>query len=140
MSKSKPDAGILIHDTPEEIRKKFEKAFCPMPGDYDNSAIDPDKAESGDKVLTGNPVLEIARLLLFSNGSKLVIERPEKYGGSFEVSSYEELENAYKNGLHPMDLKHAVAKGVSDCLSGSREYFNRNPDNYEKFLKTLHKE
>ena len=137
MSKSKPDSGILIHDSPESIRKKFEKAFCPMPGEYDNSVIKADKAEEGGEALTGNPVLEIARLLLFNGGSKLLIERPEKYGGSFEVSSYEELEEAYKNGLHPMDLKHAVAKGVADCLAGSRAYFEAHPDNYVAFTKAI---
>ncbi len=140
MSKSKPDSGILIHDKPEDIEKKLRGAFCPMPGEYDNSVIKVDKTEEGGEATTGNPVLEIARLLLFSNGAKLRIERPEKYGGSFEVASYEELEKAYQNGLHPNDLKHAVAKGISDSLAGSREYFERNPGNYRKFCEAIGRE
>ncbi len=140
MSKSKPDSGILIHDSPESIRKKLEKAFCPMPGDYDNTVIKVDKTDSGESAKTGNPVLEIARLLLFNNGSKLLIERPEKYGGNMEVSSYEELEAAFQNGLHPMDLKHAVAKGIADCLAESRAYFEQHPENYEKFVAAIHKD
>ncbi len=140
MSKSKPDSGILIHDRPEDIEKKLHGAFCPMPGEYDNSVIKVDKTEEGGEATTGNPVLEIARLLLFSGGSKLKIERPEKYGGSFEVASYEELEKAYQNGLHPNDLKHAVAKGIADSLAGSREYFERNPDNYRKFCEAIGRE
>jgi len=29
MSKSKPDTCIFIHDSPEEIKRKIKKAFCP---------------------------------------------------------------------------------------------------------------
>jgi hypothetical protein len=36
-----------------------------------------------------------------------------------------------------MDLKHAVAKGVADCLAGSRAYFEAHPDNYVAFTKAI---
>ena len=75
MSKSKPDSGILIHDSPETIMKKFERAFCPMPGQYDNTVVAAELTDEGGSAMTGNPVLEIARLLLFNGGSKLRIER-----------------------------------------------------------------
>ena len=87
MSKSDPDSGILIHDTPEDIGRKISKAFCPP------------EAE-------GNPVLSIARLIIFPRNPVFVIERPEKFGGRLEFNSYEELEETYLAGnLHPMDLK-----------------------------------
>jgi tyrosyl-tRNA synthetase len=46
MSKSDPDGSILIHDSPEDIKRKMSKAFCPP------------EAE-------GNPVLAICRYVLF---------------------------------------------------------------------------
>ncbi len=46
MSKSDPDSGILIHDSPGDIDRKMKKAFCPP------------EAE-------GNPVLAICKMILF---------------------------------------------------------------------------
>ena len=112
MSKSHPDSGILIHDSPVDIDRKIKKGFCPPE-------------------VEGNPILALARLILFPRISKLVIERPEKFGGRLEFNSYEELESTYLSGsLHPMDLKGGVAKALSDILAPSRKYFEEHPDNY----------
>jgi len=119
MSKSDPDSGILIHDTPEDIGRKISKAFCPP------------EAE-------GNPVLSIARLIIFPRNPVFVIERPEKFGGRLEFNSYEELEETYLAGnLHPMDLKSGVAKALSDILAPSREYFEDHPENFIEMKKSL---
>ena len=138
MSKSKPDSGILIHDSEDEILKKMKKAFCPPPGEFDNSIVaaeETDNEESDAK--TGNPVLEIARLLLFNEAKPLRILRPEKYGGEFEVADYSELEKVYNEGLNPLDLKISVGKAIADLLKPSRDYFEKNPDNYLRFKKIL---
>jgi tyrosyl-tRNA synthetase len=112
MSKSDPDSGILIHDSPEDIERKIKKAFCPPE-------------------VEGNPLLAICRYLLFPNIPEFVIDRPEKFGGRLEFRSYDELEKTYASGkLHPMDLKSGVAKGLSDLLAPAREYFDRKPENY----------
>ncbi|GAI25763.1 unnamed protein product, partial [marine sediment metagenome] len=88
MSKSKPDTCIFIHDSPEEIIRKINKAFCP------------------EKETEFNPILDWAKYLLFRNkDSKLVVDRHEKFGGTIIYSSYEELEKGYSKGiLHPVDL------------------------------------
>ncbi|NLI74272.1 MAG: tyrosine--tRNA ligase [Euryarchaeota archaeon] len=113
MSKSHPDSGILIHDSPTDIKRKIKKGFCP-----------PD--------VEGNPILELARLILFPRVSCLTINRPEKFGGCLEFNNYEELESAYSSGeLHPMDLKNGVASALSDVLAPSRKYFEEYPDNYQ---------
>ena len=140
MSKSKPDSGILIHDSEADIIRKVNGAFCPKPGEYDNSQVSANDTDSeeGKEVLSGNPVLEIARLLLFNSGNPMIIKRPEKYGGNLTINSYEELESAYNNGLHPMDLKAAVGKGIADLLAPSRAYFEAHPENYERF-KAIYK-
>src|SRR5213594_374295 len=74
MSKSKPENNILIHDEPEVIGKKIQQAFCPP------------------KVVEGNPILEYYRILVFENREPLTLKRDSKYGGDFEVSTYEQLE------------------------------------------------
>ena len=47
MSKSKPDSMISIHDKPDEIKRKMKKAYCP------------------EKIVEGNPVLEICKFVIF---------------------------------------------------------------------------
>ena len=113
MSKSHPDSGLLIHDSPEDISRKIKKGFCPP------------EAE-------GNPILALARLILFPRMNQLIIERPEKFGGRLEFNSYQELESAYlEGGLHPMDLKNGVANALSEILAPSRKYFEEHPENYQ---------
>ncbi len=109
MSKSDPDAGIMIHDSPDEIRRKVGKAFCPPE-------------------VQGNPVLSVCKLVLFEKLERMKIERPKKYGGDVSFSSYEELESAYASGqLHAMDLKNGTAEALVEVLTPARNYFDRNP-------------
>jgi len=117
MSKSSPEAGITIHDSQDDVRRKIKKAFCPMD--------DPD-----------NPVIDITKYLIFPYQEKLVVNRPEKWGGPITFMSYSELEVAYGKVLHPQDLKKAVAEYVNEMLEPIRTYFRENPKNY-KFVKNL---
>lgn len=119
MSKSKPEKCIFIHDSEEDIRKKVLDAYCPP------------------KEVKNNPVLEINRLLLFSDpGFTLYIDRPSQYGGPLEVSSFRELSKMYRKGeLHPLDLKNAAAKALSDKLAPVREYFESNKEARELLQK-----
>ena len=110
MSKSKPETAIFVYDSPEDIEKKILRAYCPA------------------REVKFNPIIEINKYLLFSRpGFKLVIERPEKYGGTIVVESYEELERIYREGkLHPLDLKKATAKALIEMLEPVRRYFEQN--------------
>lgn len=109
MSKSKPDTCIFIHDSPEEIKRKINKAFCP------------------EKETEFNPILDWAKYLIFRNkDSKLVIDRHEKFGGKIIYSSYEGLEKDYSKGiLHPVDLKNGVANALTELLEPAREHFSQ---------------
>ena len=119
MSKSDPDSGIIIHDSPADIERKIKKAFCPPE-------------------VEGNPILAIAKMILFQKSPVFAIERPEKFGGRLEFSSYEELESTYVAGkLHPMDLKIGVAKALSEQLQSARDYFERNPKNLDAMRRSL---
>lgn len=106
MSKSKPWTAIFIHDSYEEIKRKIRKAWCP---------------ESETEM---NPILEIARLIIFRRKERLLIEREATHGGTIEVDSFEELVNLYKKGnLHPLDLKEAVAREINEVIDPIRRYF-----------------
>jgi tyrosyl-tRNA synthetase len=111
MSKSIPQSTITIHDSPEEIREKLKGAFCPA------------------KILEGNPITEIVRLIIFKDKeTTLKVNRPQKYGGPIELHNYAELEKMYSEGtLHPLDLKQAVGDVLIDLLKPVRDYFSRNP-------------
>jgi len=107
MSKSKPMSAVFINDTPEEIREKITKAFCP------------------EGEVEYNPVLDWAKNLIFRGGDKeFIIERPEKWGGNIVVNSYEELEEKFlSKEVHPMDLKSKVAEEIVELLAPAREHF-----------------
>jgi tyrosyl-tRNA synthetase len=100
MSKSKPETMISIHDPPEVVKKKLSKAYCP------------------EKEVQGNPVLEICKFVIFPDleGKPFVIERPEKFGGNLQFTTYDDLANAFAQGLHPLDLKNATAQHINTIL------------------------
>jgi len=110
MSKSKPDSGVFVHDSAEEIRRKINKAYCP--------------AET-----EGNPVLMLAKAFAFREGKAMDIERPEKFGGDVSFESYAQLETAYAGGkLHAGDLKSGVAAAVDAVVKPVREHFEKRKD------------
>ena len=120
MSKSNPDSCIFLHDAPKKISKKLNKAFCPQ-GQVED-----------------NPVLEHARLVVFPEVGHMDINRPEKFGGDLHFDTFEELSTAFGNeGVHPMDLKNAVAAHISDILAPVREYLDKHPENQERVMKLI---
>ncbi|MFQ6074879.1 MAG: tyrosine--tRNA ligase [Candidatus Bathyarchaeia archaeon] len=110
MSKSRPETCIFIHDSEGEVREKIANAFCP-PREVDN-----------------NPVIEINRLILFSEvGFEMEVER--RRGGSLTVRSFHELAEAYREGeVHPLDLKNATATALNRMLDPIRRYFEKNAE------------
>jgi len=118
MSKSVPANCIFIHDAPDEIRGKIQNAFCP-----------PKSAEN-------NPVLEIAKNVVFVWSGELKIPRSSAYGGPAEFRVYEALEKAYVKGeIHPLDLKNGVAEALVKILKPVRGYFRQHPETLEKMKR-----
>ena len=109
MSKSIPNSAVFITDSPDEIKKKLDKAFCP------------------EKEIEFNPVLDWARYLIFRDeNSILEIKRPEKFGGNKTYKSYKDLEKDFAEGkIHPMDLKNAVAEKLIKILEPARKHFEQ---------------
>ena len=121
MSKSKPDTCIFIHDSPEEIKRKINQAFC-LEGETEF-----------------NPILDWVKYLIFRDvDSKLEIKRPEKFGGDVTYTSYKELENDFaEKKLHPMDLKNSVSEKLIRILEPARKHFEQ--PKVKKMLKDLEK-
>jgi len=95
---------ISVADTEEEIRKKCQKAFCP-----------PEIPE--------NPILQIFQFHIFPRLPKIVIKRPEKFGGDRIFMSYSDLESSYGRGeVHPLDLKKSCGESLVEILAPVREY------------------
>ena len=122
MSKSDPTSSINIHDTPDSVRQKIKKAYCP-----------PEKENEGT-----NPMLMMAKYVIFPRFDRIDIERPEKYGGNVSYDSYEALTADYFSGkLSPVDLKAGIADGINKTLAPVAEYFEAHPENYEKVQEIL---
>jgi len=106
MSKSKPLGAIFIHDSVEEIKSKIRKALCPM----------------GEIEL--NPVLEIAKYIVFRDRREPFEIVNKKTGERLIFEKYEELEEAYaEKRVHPLDLKISVAEELARILEPARKYF-----------------
>jgi tyrosyl-tRNA synthetase len=111
MSKSKPETCIFIYDSPDEIKTKLNKAFCP------------------EKTVKFNPIMDISKYIIFRENLTFEIERPAKFGGNIQFQCFDELSKAYTEGtLHPMDLKNAVAENLSKILEPVRKYFECNKE------------
>jgi len=108
-SKSKPDSAIFILDSPDEIRRKIKKAYCP------------------EKILDQNPIYEIVKyIILRKKDATFEIKRKSQFGGDITVT-LEEFERLYKNGdLHPKDVKKNVSEYLIKILEPVREYFKNN--------------
>ncbi len=116
MSKSNPDSMISIHDTEDVVKRKMKKAYCP------------------EKIIKGNPVLEICKYVIFPEleNEVFLINRPEKFGGNLEFQNYNELEKAFLDDLHPLDLKNATSEHINRILKPVHDYFQKNPSNLLK--------
>ena len=109
MSKSDPDSAIFMLDSPQDIKRKITKAYCPP------------------KEVIENPILEYCKYIIFELIDSFKIERPEKYGGNIEYHSYPAMEKDYSTGnLTPPDLKPAVIKYLNQLLGPIREHFEKD--------------
>jgi tyrosyl-tRNA synthetase len=119
MSSSKGNF-IAIDDSPQTIREKTMRAFCP-----------PKQTED-------NPIIEYTEHIVLPEVGKLEIERPVKYGGLLELEDVEMLKQMYRAGeLHPTDLKPAVAEALVRVLEPVRKYFEKHQDARLKETKIL---
>jgi tyrosyl-tRNA synthetase len=111
MSKSNPDSAIFMTDSKEDVERKINRAYCP------------------EGEIKENPILEYCRYILFETADSLLIERPEKFGGSITLYSYQELEQQFGGKqIHPQDLKQAVTRELNLLLDPIRKHFEENAE------------
>jgi tyrosyl-tRNA synthetase len=111
MSKSDPGSAIPIPADREEIDRRLSAAFCPP------------------RQLDANPVVEIARFVVFPWEGELSVPRAEKHGGPVTFPDASRFEAAWTGGeLHPQDLKTAVAAALDRILAPARRYFAAHPE------------
>ena len=104
MSKSKSGSGIFIHDSDDEIKSKFKKAWCP------------------EGIIENNPLLEISRHLIFHEFKEAIVERPSKFGGNVTFTSYPQLEKEFaEKKLHPSDLKDTISRYIIEIIKSIRQ-------------------
>jgi tyrosyl-tRNA synthetase len=119
MSKSSPSSGIFIHDSDDDIRSKLKKAWC----------------EEGN--IKDNPVLEIAKHVIYHEFDEISVERPAKFGGNVAYSSYSQLESDFmQKKLHPTDLKQTVANYLIKIIQPIREKLVLNKELVEIIKKS----
>ncbi|AAR39237.1 NEQ389 [Nanoarchaeum equitans Kin4-M] len=118
MSKSKPETAIFIHDTPEDIRRKIRKAYCPI----------------GEIEL--NPIIELVEYVIYPILKEPIVIENKKTHQTMEFDNVEQLKEAYaKKQIHPLDLKEYVAEKLIEILEPARKYFLEGKGN--KYLEEL---
>jgi len=108
MSSSVEGGKIDLLDDEETVKKKMKKAEC----------------EEGK---TNNGILPFVKYVLMTikkdKQEKLVVKRPEKFGGNIEYEDYESLEKDFvEKKLHPLDLKNAVSEEINKILFHIRKH------------------
>ena len=119
MSKSDSNSGIFVHNTDDEVRAKIKKAWC----------------EQGN--IENNPILEIAKHVVYHEFGDITIERPEKFGGNVNYNNYQELEKDFsQNKLSPADLKPAIAEYLVKIIAPIRDKLSLGPDLLDTIQKS----
>jgi tyrosyl-tRNA synthetase len=115
VGKMSSSAGVTIsmEDSSAELAEKVESAFCPP-------TRDPDPDDEGNE--RHNPVLQLLEWHVFPRFERVVVERPEKYGGDLTYDGYEALAADLESGeLHPADAKSALATQLDRLIAPGRE-------------------
>lgn len=104
---------ISMEDSPEEIAEKVNSAYCPQTRDPE-----PD----GEGRERENPVLQLFQYHVFPRFERIVVERPDQYGGDLAYEGYESLASDLESGeLHPADAKGALAEYLDRLVEPGRE-------------------
>jgi tyrosyl-tRNA synthetase len=118
MSKSIEDSAIFMEDSEEDVNRKISSAFCT------------------EKEVTGNPLIDYIKNLIFPSFGKFHLIRPTKWGGDLLFESYEALEKDWLAGsIGAKDLKVSVALAINKLIEPVRSHFQNDP--YAKKLLEL---
>ena len=120
MSKSDPNSGIFIHNTNDEIITKIKKAWCE------------------EANIQNNPLLDISKNVIFHEFDEIKVERPEKFGGNVNYTSYDQLETDFAaKKLHPTDLKQTVGNYLVKLVSPIRDNLTLDDELFDEIKKSF---
>lgn len=124
MSSSEPNSKVDLDDSDEVIKDKVNKAF------------------TVDGQVEGNGLLAILKYIIFkkldAQAKSFIVERPEKWGGNIEYSTYESLEIDFASKtLSSVDLKPAVARELIQLIGPLRTKIQENTDLLNKAYPQL---
>ncbi|MFB6301780.1 MAG: tyrosine--tRNA ligase, partial [Haloferacaceae archaeon] len=104
---------ISMQDSTADIEEKVQGAYCPP-------TRDPEPTEDGEE--RENPVLQLFEYHVFPRFDRVVVERPEEYGGDLTYDEYGALATDLDAGdLHPADAKAALADYLDRLVEPGRE-------------------
>ncbi|MBD3247297.1 tyrosine--tRNA ligase [Candidatus Pacearchaeota archaeon] len=108
MSASDDKSKIDLLDNDKSVKEKIRNADM-VAGDPNNGVM--------------AFLKHVLMMIKKDNNSKFIVKRDEKFGGDLEYSTYEEIEKDFKSEkLHPLDLKNAVAKEISNLLKSIQKH------------------
>lgn len=106
MSKSDPDSAIFMEDTPEDVKRKIKRAYCP-PGQ-----------------VAGNPCLDWVKHIVFGKYPTWTIKRNADNGGDVTYETFDACAADFLSGaLHPGDLKAGLIDTLNQLLEPVRKHF-----------------
>lgn len=128
MSSSDPDSKIDLLDDADIVSRKLKKAFC----------------EEGN--IIDNGVLSFVKSVLFplrslnGNTPSFLIKRDEKWGGNVNYTSYQSLEDDFRDKkIHPGDLKAAATEAINNLLEPIRKKW-KNDLEFQNITKQAYPE
>ncbi len=111
MSKSDPTSSVPVPCTPERLGERLTAAFCPA------------------KEVEGNPIVELVEYVVFPWTGTFEVDRATKHGGPLTFGSVEEFRAVWTSGgLHPQDLKAAVARALAPLIAPAARFFEQHPE------------
>jgi len=115
MSKSDPDSAIFMEDSPEDVERKIQAAYCPKAPEVSSSEDDGMHLVQDD---LKNPCLDYVKYILFSREGYAV----EIGGRSF--SDFEDLRQAFVDGeIEEAELKKCIISEINTLLEPVRQHF-----------------
>ena len=109
MSSSDIDSKIDLLDSPKDVKRKINRAFC-EPGNIEN-----------------NGLISFADAVLFPIFGEMTIKRKEEHGGNVTYKNVDDLREDFKNEkLWPGDLKSGVTDTINKLLDPIRKTFEED--------------
>ncbi|KAM0901255.1 hypothetical protein ACQ4PT_020088 [Festuca glaucescens] len=106
-----PNWAIFMEDDEEDVISKISDGFCP-----------PEYAQ-------GNPCLDYIKYIVLPWFGKFEVVRKGDNGGSKTFVNMEEFTADYESGgLHPSDVKQALAKAINMMLQPVRDHFGSSAE------------